>query len=66
MKLSTTYFYLIAALALGACSSKQMYEGVQSGKRSQCEKLDQPDRTKCQEASNKSYDDYERERTSKK
>ena len=56
----------LGAVALIGCSSKQAYEGIQAGKRGQFEKYIEPERSKCLEATNKSYEQYERERGKEK
>ena len=54
--------YLLVASGLAACSSQQMYEALQLRNRNECEKLAEPDRMKCLEATNKRYEDYQRDR----
>lgn len=49
-------------LWLGGCSSKQAYEGLQAGQRSQCIKLPEPDRSRCEESTGVRYEDYEAQR----
>ena len=44
---------LLVALALPGCSNRQIYEGLQAGQRNECQRLAEPERSKC---------DYEKER----
>lgn len=59
---------LITLLALGAacasvgCSNQQMYEGLQAGQRNECQRLAEPERSKCLESARRRYDDYAKER----
>ncbi len=53
---------LLVALALPGCSNRQIYEGLQAGQRNECQRLAEPERSKCLERANLRYDDYEKER----
>jgi hypothetical protein len=66
MNFNNAMMLTFAACALIGCTSKQTYEGIQAGKRGQCEKYIEPERTKCLEATNKSYEQYQRERGKEK
>ena len=53
---------MCSAILLGACSQRQMYEGLHAGKRQQCQKLAEPDRSRCLESASTGYDEYQRDR----
>ncbi|MDH5539700.1 MAG: hypothetical protein OEY03_09865 [Rhizobacter sp.] len=53
---------IVCAAVATACSNRQMYQGLQAGKRQQCLKLPEPDRARCLESAGTGYDDYQRER----
>jgi hypothetical protein len=52
----------LAAAALQACSTQQMYESLQAGKRNACQKYNEPDRSRCLSSTDMEYDRYRRER----
>lgn len=53
---------LIAACTLFGCSNKAVYENIQLHNRQQCSKLPPSQYDDCIEGTDKSYDEYERER----
>jgi uncharacterized protein YbbK (DUF523 family) len=53
---------LLVALALPGCGMRHVYEGLQAGQRSECQRLAEPERGRCLERANLRYDDYEKER----
>lgn len=56
-------FIVVAVAAIAsACSNRQVYEGLQAGKRQQCLKLAEPDRSRCLQSAGTGYDEYQRER----
>ncbi len=57
---------LLVALALPGCGNRQIYEGLQAGQRNECQRLAEPERSKCLERANLSYDDYTKERNKAK
>ena len=52
----------VAAALLGGCSARQVYAGIQQGKRNACEVLPQSQQARCLEQANISYEEYERRR----
>lgn len=66
MNLKNVMMLTFAAWTIIGCSGKQVYEGIQAGNRGQCEKYVEPERTKCLEATNKSFEQYQRERGKEK
>jgi len=53
---------LAPALALGACSAKQLYQIGQEWQRSQCQKIDdRSDRSRCEQSASLSYERYQAE-----
>lgn len=53
---------LIAAFAAAACSSPAIYEGAQAGRRLDCQKYPEPERTRCIESTPASWAEYQRAR----
>jgi hypothetical protein len=53
---------LIVMFAAQGCSHQQMYESLQAGQRNECQRLAEPERTKCLDAARLRYDDYAKER----
>ena len=53
---------LLIALVPPGRSNRQIYEGLQTGQRNECQRLAEPQRSKCLERANLRYDDYEKER----
>lgn len=55
----------LACLFLGAllqgCSNRQLYDGLQAGRRGECQKLQEPDRSRCLGSSDVRYEDYKKE-----
>lgn len=52
----------ILALTTIGCSNKAVYENIQSDQRNQCLKEPPPTYEQCLERTQKSYEQYERER----
>ena len=58
----------LLALVLGVpgvvagCSNRQVYESLQAGQRNECQRLAEPERSKCLQSANLKYDDYATER----
>ncbi len=55
-------WFLVAVLFLAGCSNKAVYEHIQINNRSACNKVPPPQYEECIERTNKSYEEYERER----
>ena len=53
---------LIVIFAAPGCSNRQMYESLQAGQRNECQRLAEPERTKCLDSARLGYDDYAKER----
>jgi hypothetical protein len=47
---------------LVGCSSRGVYEGIQTSNRNECAMLPQSQYDECMERASVSYDDYQRER----
>ena len=56
------YLSVFFALLIGACSNQAIYDNIQLNNRQNCGKLSSPQYDECIERTNKSYDEYERER----
>ena len=55
---------VLTAALLPACSSRYVYAGLQANQRNRClDEADSDTRERCLAATDRSYDDYERERT---
>lgn len=52
---------VLAALLQG-CSTQQMYDGLQAGKRNECQRYPEPDRSRCLATTAKDYESFKRER----
>lgn len=53
----------LAAALLPACSSQYVYAGLQANQRNRClEEVDGDTRERCLAATDRSYEDYERQR----
>jgi uncharacterized protein YbbK (DUF523 family) len=57
-----TLLCIILSALLPGCSNRQIYEGLQAGKRGECQKLQEPDRSRCLDSADVRYEDYKRER----
>ncbi|KNZ34014.1 MAG: hypothetical protein AD742_00790 [Methylibium sp. NZG] len=44
------------------CSTRQVYDGLQAGARSACQRYPEPDRSRCLAANDTDYEKYRRER----
>lgn len=58
MKVAT----LVLLLCVIGCSNRGVYEGLQTGARNECSKLPSSQYDECMEATETSFDEYERER----
>ena len=52
----------MGAALLCACTGRQAYDGIQQGKRVECQRLPLSQQARCLEDANISYDEYERRR----
>ena len=60
-----TYRLLLGAAltaCAAACSTQQVYSGLQAGQRNACQKYAEPDRSRCLASNDMEYDRYRRER----
>jgi len=57
LKLIFLIFFILAG-----CSGRVAYEGIQASNRSECSTLPPSQYDECMNNTNKSYDEYERER----
>lgn len=54
---------LVQVLVLAsACSTRQVYDGLQAGTRNACQRYSEPDRSRCLSANDTDYEKYRRER----
>ena len=53
---------LLVVFSIAGCSNKAVYENIQINNRNACLKVPQSQYEECLERSNKSYEEYERER----
>ncbi|MBW8190354.1 hypothetical protein K0504_04835 [Neiella marina] len=53
---------LTLSIALAGCSHQSWYDGIQTSKRNDCMKLPQSEADQCLNETNKTYQEYERER----
>jgi hypothetical protein len=62
--MNTKNALLFAALiaTVQACSTQQVYDGLQANKRHQCQRYPEPDRAKCLATTDKDYETFRRER----
>ena len=56
------YFIVIVSLLFFGCSNKSIYNNVQLNNRQSCQKLPPSQYDECIKQTEKSYDEYERER----
>ncbi len=54
---------LLVCLVLTGCSYQGVYEGVRANQRYECSKLPPSQYDECMQSANKSYEEYERERS---
>ncbi len=57
-----TITLFLALLVLVGCSNRGIYGGIQASNRNECSKLPPSQYDECMENTNRSYDEYERER----
>ncbi|RCU51903.1 hypothetical protein DU002_05420 [Corallincola holothuriorum] len=54
---------LIVSIVSTGCSQKQAYHGVRANQKSECQRIEDPDRYRdCMDEADQSYEDYQRER----
>ena len=49
-------------MAAISCTKKQVYEGIQDNRKTDCEKLNDAQREDCQRQYEKSFDEYNKEK----
>ncbi|MGI9285498.1 MAG: hypothetical protein ACR2P1_08910 [Pseudomonadales bacterium] len=52
----------LLTISTAACSNRAVYENIQAKNRLDCQKLPLSQQEECLQGSNKSYEEYERER----
>ena len=62
MNLRTVFICAAAAALLQACSTRQVYDGLQTGARNACQRYPEPDRSRCLASNDLDYEKYRRER----
>jgi len=62
MKIYLAIVIAVSVLFIGACSNKSVYDSIQLNNRNECAKLPPSQFDECMERSNKSYEEYKRER----
>ncbi|MCK5857725.1 hypothetical protein [Abyssibacter sp.] len=50
---------VLAALPLGACTYRSIYEGSESWRSEDCDKLDESQRVSCEAQAEMSYEEYQ-------
>lgn len=57
-------FLIAALLSVTACTHREVYDSLQGARADECSKIPDADsRQRCFEQANRSYDQYERERS---
>lgn len=62
MHLKTLIFFAASVALLQACSTRQVYDGLQAGQRNACQRYPEPDRARCLASNDLDYERYRRER----
>jgi hypothetical protein len=62
MNLRTLLFCAASVVLLQACSTRQVYDGLQAGQRNACQRYAEPDRARCLASNDLDYERYRRER----
>lgn len=62
MNLLTTLAFTLVLASAQACSTRQVYDGLQAGARNACQRYPEPDRSRCLAANDTDYEKYRRER----
>ena len=62
MNIRLTLLCAALAASTAACSTQQVYSGLQAGQRNACQKYAEPDRSRCLASNDMEYDRYRRER----
>ena len=44
------------------CTTQQFYDGLQAGRRNECQRLAEPDRSRCLQSNDLDYEKYRRQR----
>ena len=53
---------IIVSIAIGACTTKQLYNELQHNQKLECEKLPPSQYDECMQEASDSYEEYKRER----
>ena len=53
---------VLVILSIAGCSNKELYNKLRLDQRNKCVEESQPSHSECIERTNKSYEEYERER----
>ena len=62
MNTRTTLACVLALASVSACSTRHVYDGLQAGARSACQRYPEPDRSRCLSSNDTDYEKYQRER----
>lgn len=62
MNLRNPFIGAVALVLLQACSTRQVYDGLQAGQRNACQRYPEPDRSRCLSSNDLDYEKYRRER----
>ena len=52
----------LTVMCVAGCSNQQVYESLQAGQRNECQRLAEPERSKCLDSAKLRYDEYAKER----
>lgn len=62
MNIRTSLACVLVLASASACSTRQVYDGLQAGTRNACQRYPEPDRSRCLSANDTDYEKYRRER----
>ena len=56
-------YFVLAMLSVAGCTNRGAYEGIQASKRFECSELPPSQYEDCMREANRSYDEYQRQRS---
>ena len=62
MNIRTSLACVLVLASASACSTRQVYDGLQAGARNACQRYPEPDRSRCLSSNDTDYEKYRRER----
>jgi len=57
-----SYFFMMVLFCVQGCTYRAWYEGIHESQRQDCYEYSEPERSKCLERMNQTYDEYMKER----